>query len=109
MKTILILLFLLMTSWSFSQMISGDLKDEGRKLLTQYEFVQKGKKSGYMNVNLAVDREGNVTSAKTVKSTFTSTVTDMRVRQSLMKLKFEKGTHFPKFHHVVVKVTLVAD
>lgn len=109
MKKLLIAFFLLTATSSFSQMISGELKDEGRKLLTKYEFVQKGKKTGYMNVNLAVDREGNVTSTKTVKSTFTSTVTDMKVRQSLMKLKFEKGTHFPKFHQVVVKVTLIAD
>lgn len=104
-----LVVFVLVANVSFSQMIYGELKDEGRKLLTKYEFVQKGRKSGYVNVNLAVDREGNVTSAKTVKSTFTSTVTDMKVRQSLMKLKFEKGTHFPKFHQVVVRVTLVED
>ena len=92
-----------------AQMVSGTLVDSGRKMLTQYGFKIKGKYQGIKYFELAVNNEGIVTSVKEVsrEESFVSTPARLQAMKELDKLTFEKGTHFPKFQHVVVKIEFV--
>lgn len=104
---LLTFLFLLLASSSHAQLLSGTLVEEGRKAITNIQFVQEGTANGYIIYELAVDREGNVTGLNLIESTINSTPTKVKVRNYLKTVKFEKGTHYPAFHHVRVKITMV--
>ena len=108
-STMLIQVFfcLLLTSSAYGQVLSGDLKDEGRKLLTPTNFIIDGRVNGYAKYELAVDREGNVTSARLIETDIKSTPSKVDLRNHIVTLKFEKGTYYPQFHHAVVKFTVV--
>lgn len=106
MKNILFL-FLLISGSTFSQMVGGTLMEEGRKMITDAEFVQEGTVNGWAICELSVDREGNVTDVSVVETNLTRTSAKMQIRSYVNELKFEKGNHFPKFHHVRIKITLV--
>lgn len=108
MKTLTILLFTLVSSISFGQLIDGTLVDEQRKLITVTDFKVIDNNEGVMYFNLAVNRKGEVTSATLLApgTTVVSTPTKIKVRNYLMKLKFEEGTYYPEFHHVRVKITV---
>ena len=103
----LLFFFLLIGFNSFSQLVGGTLVDEGRKLSGTESFIQEGTVNGWAVYDLAVDREGNVTSAVLKESNLTRTSAKFQIRNYMMTMKFEPGTHFPKFHHVDVKITLV--
>lgn len=99
--------FLICSLLSFSisaQIISGGAKEEKRALLTATDFSISGFKSGDIYYELAIDREGNVTSSRLMneKTTVVSTPTRMRAKEYVTTFKFEKGTHFPHFQNVVV-------
>lgn len=104
---ILVMFCLLLSSSVYGQVLSGDLKDEGRKLLTPTNFIIEGRINGFAKYELAVDREGKVTSARLIETDIKSTPSQVDLRNYLVKLKFEKGTHYPQFHHAVVKFTVV--
>jgi hypothetical protein len=88
-------------------MLRGSLMDENRKLLTDdVQYVQNGSITGWAVYTVAVDREGNVTSASLKDTDLKRTSAKFQIRNYLMTLKFEKGNHFPKFHHVDIKITL---
>lgn len=107
MKALFILLFSMITSLTFGQLLDGDLVDEQRKLITVTDFKIIDANEGVMFFTLAVNRKGEVTSATiSTGSTVVSTPTKIKVRNYLMKLKFEEGTYYPEFHHVRVKVTV---
>ena len=76
-------------------------------MLTETTFIQEGTVNGWAIYELAVDREGNVTSANFIDANFNRTSAKVQLRSYLMKFKFEPGTYYPKFHHVRVKITLV--
>lgn len=103
----LIIIILFLSNISYSQMISGAVKDEGRKLLDKPAFVIEGMIDGYAKYELAIDREGNVTSSRKVKSDIRMTPAHIVIKNYVNKFKFEKGTIYPKFHHVIVKITMV--
>jgi hypothetical protein len=105
----LVFIFILLGSVSYGQLMSGDLLAEGRRMISPIGFLIEGRANGFISYELAVDRDGNVTSARllTDESDIKSTPSQIEVYKHVMKMKFESGTHFPKFHHVVVKVTLV--
>ena len=103
----LILFFLLFSSTSFGQITGGAILDDGRKLVTEASFVQEGTVNGWAIYDLSVDMEGNVTSSKLVETNLKRTSAKMQIRNYASTLKFEKGTHYPKFHHVTIKITLV--
>ena len=107
MKYLLICLFFLTVSDSNAQLVSGDLLDEGREIKNTLSYVLEGKNNGWAKYELSVDRTGKVTGAKLIETNLKSTPSKMQIRNHVMKAKFEAGTHYPKFHHVVVKVTLV--
>jgi len=108
MKSTLFILFMIISSISFGQLVSGSLIDDGRKMISSETFKVVDSNEGIVFYELAVNPKGIVTSAKLVKdgTTVISTPTKMAVRNYVMTLKFEEGTHFPAFHHVVVKVTV---
>ena len=103
----LLFIFLLISTTSHSQLISGDLKAEGRKVISETPFVIEGTIDGWAKYELAVDRKGNVTSAKIIETNLKRTSAKMQIRNYLMKMKFTPGTIYPHFHHAVVKITLV--
>ena len=92
---------------AFGQMLNGTLKDEGRKIVWEVKYVQEGTVDRWVIYELAVNREGNVTGLTLEESTIKSTPAKVEVRNYLSGLKFEKGTHFPAFHHVRIKITVV--
>ncbi len=77
-----------------------------RQLLTETDFKIEGHHAGFATYTLSVDLEGNVTSAEIKESNLPSRLDKMDVRNYVMKLKFEKGMQYPKFHHVEVKITM---
>ncbi|MFT5859789.1 MAG: hypothetical protein ACI865_001893 [Flavobacteriaceae bacterium] len=105
MKTIIALSFFLASFVASAQLIDGDLMNEGRKMLGKHPFLIEATSSGWVKYELAVNREGKVTSATLVETNLKSTPTKIKLRNHAMGFVFEKGTYYPKFHHVVVKIT----
>lgn len=91
---------------SYAQLISGAIINENRQLITQTNFTISGSQTGHQIFEIAVDREGNVTSQRLIseQSSTTSTPLTMQAKNWLKKLNFEKGTHFPAHHHVLVRI-----
>lgn len=98
---------LLLAFNSNAQIIGGDLKASGRKLVSKPDFEIEGSYNGYKEYELAVDIEGNVTGARVISSNIKSTPAGIAMKNHAMKFKFERGTHYPKFHHVLVRITMV--
>lgn len=111
MKAIVLFLFVSISTASFSQLIGGKLVEDGRKMTSVSTFKLIDNNVGVVIYELAVNNKGIVTSAKLVNdgTTVISTPTRMKVRNYLMTLKFEEGTHFPEFHHVKVKITVAKE
>ena len=111
MKTILTSLFVLMCTFSNAQLLDGDIVTEGRKMVGTSNFKVVDPCEGAMYFELSVNRKGEVTSAKYLKeeTNYFSTPAKIKVRNYLMKLKFQEGTHYPEFHHVRVKVTFIKE
>lgn len=105
-KNYLLLMCCLVAAESYAQLISGAIIDENRKLITQTNFTISGSQTGHQTFEIAVDRDGNVTSQRLIseQSSTTSTPLTMQAKNWLKKLTFEKGTHFPAHHHVLVRV-----
>ena len=76
-------------------------------MITETNFIQEGTINGWAIYELAVDREGNVTSVNLIEANFNRTSATVQLRNYLKKFKFEAGTYYPKFHHVRIKITLV--
>lgn len=108
MKSFLLTTALFFSLQSFGQLISGDLLDEGRKLITETSFTMVGSTAGEIYYELAVNREGKVTSEKllTDKTTINSTPLRYGAKNYVRTLKFEPGTYYPEFHHVVVRIVV---
>jgi hypothetical protein len=107
--TSLICLLLLSSNISYSQLIGGELVKEGRKLAVASDFTMHESTEGAIYYRLAVDREGKVTSAQLLsdKSSQISTPLQVRARTYVLGLKFQPGTHYPKFHDCEVKINLI--
>ncbi|MDX1447096.1 hypothetical protein [Lishizhenia sp.] len=110
MKIFFALIFTAFTLLASAQ-VSGDLKTDNRSLLTSTNFKLKGKSAGVMYFNIAVDSEGAVSSVvlDRSKSTIKSTPSMIQAKNTILKYKFEKGTHYPKYHQGVVKITFVTE
>jgi hypothetical protein len=105
-KTLLSILFFSSISLSYGQIFGGAVKDEGRKLLTETTFTYSGHVNGYATFELAVDREGNVTGTRLLETNIKSTPAMLTLKKEIVKLKFEKGNHYPAHHHAEVRFTL---
>ena len=104
---IVLIIVLFWASNSFGQLISGAIKDEGRAILNSPAFIVEGRVDGFAKFELAVNREGKVTSVKPLDSNLKSTPARYELRNYVSKFTFKKGTYYPKFHHVVVKVSMM--
>ena len=107
MKNLLVLLSLIITSTASAQMMDGKLVEDGRKMTGKPTFIVEGMKNGWAKYELSVDINGKVTSATMVESNLKSTPATTIIRNHVKKFTFEKGTYYPKHHHVIVKVTMV--
>lgn len=103
---ILLILLLSSASVAYGQILNGAIKDEGRKLLTPTDFTYTGRVDGFAILELAVDREGNVTNTRLIETNIKSTPAMYELKKEVTKLKFEKGTYYPQFHHAQVRFTL---
>ncbi|MFT6504061.1 MAG: hypothetical protein ACJASQ_004202 [Crocinitomicaceae bacterium] len=103
----LILFFVLYSSSVSAQLLSGGAKNEGREVISETPFVLAGTIDGWAKYDLAIDRKGNVTSAKILETNLTRTSAKIQIRNYVMTMRFTEGTVYPRFHHGVVKVTLV--
>jgi len=93
-----------------AQVQSGTLVDSGRKQVGPGSFTIESSTTGTVIVELAVNRKGEVTSAKVIPegTTITSTPSVMKAQNAAKKLKFTPGTHYAEFEHVRVKYTYKA-
>ena len=107
MKTAIFFSFMVFTSMAFSQLIDGPIVTDKRPLISTIGFKIIDNNEGVLFYDLAVDPTGKVTSATLIKegTTVISTPTKIKVRNHLMLLKFQAGTHYPQVHKVKVKVT----
>lgn len=107
MKTAIFFSFMVFTSMAFSQLIDGPIVTDKRPLISTIGFKLIDNNEGVLFYDLAVDPTGKVTSATLIKegTTVVSTPTKIKVRNHLMLLKFQAGTHYPQVHKVKVKVT----
>ncbi|MDG1147818.1 MAG: hypothetical protein P8N52_05880 [Crocinitomicaceae bacterium] len=99
--------FLFFSSISFGQVLSGDIVDEGRQVISDIPFVVEGMVAGYCIYELSVGRTGEVVSARLVDTNVKSTPAKYELRNYAFKFKFSPGTYYPKFHHARVKITSI--
>ena len=107
MKTLFLSVILLFSSQFVSaQLISGTLINEGRKLISTFDFKIHGKNKGFQTYELAVNSMGEVTSVviKEVDGDLVSTPAKIEAVKALKKLKFTGANFYPKFQHVTVKI-----
>ena len=107
MKSLLLLLFLISASISNAQLVGGAIVEDGRKISGEPKFIVEGMKNGWAKYDLSVDINGKVTGVKMVESNLKSTPATTIIRNHVKKFRFEPGTHYPKYHHVVVKITMI--
>jgi hypothetical protein len=109
MKKIFLVFSIFSIQQIFSQIISGDIYNVGRRLLTEPNFTLKGSKSGEVVFDISVDIYGKVTSAVVEKkmTTINSTPMIMDAKNMVIKYKFEPGNGFPKFHHGLIKIKFI--
>ncbi|GAB5419100.1 MAG: hypothetical protein Crog4KO_06080 [Crocinitomicaceae bacterium] len=107
MKFLVTLVFSLIMTLSYAQLVGGDVIAEKRDVVPETNFTMEGAHQGWAVMTLAVDREGNVTSAQLKETNLKSTVDKIQIKKYAMTIKFIAGTHFPKFHHAEVKITMI--
>jgi hypothetical protein len=109
MNQFLLIFFFLVTFSARSQIISGKIVDDNRKMISKTTFVLESNYNGYVVYEIAVNPTGEVVSTRMIeeKSNVFSTPANMEVKNFLKTVIFEKGNHFPKYHHANVKVVLV--
>ncbi len=105
MKNFLSLIFIVISFASLAQLISGEIVDDSRKMTNKHPFLVEATAAGWAKYELAVNLKGNVTSARLIETSLKSTPSKMRLRNHAMGYTFEPGNHFPKFHHVIVKIS----
>lgn len=105
MRIITAILFLT-TFQSFGQIVGGEVVAEKRDIITETDYTIEGYHAGWAIYTLSINREGVVTEASLKESNLPSRLDNMDVRNYVMKLKFQPGTYYPKFHHADVKITM---
>ena len=109
MKKIVLLVVFFKIGSFYSQIISGDIYNTGRKLLTETNFTLKSSKSGVVVFDVSVDITGKITSVVVEQSMTSITSTPMRMdaKNLINTFKFEAGNGFPKFHHGLIKINFI--
>ncbi len=111
MKNVLLLLLVLLTNFSYSQVISGTLVLSGRVRTDSTSLTIPDKHQGVVFIDIAVDRTGKVTGSRIhgEGTTIDSEQTLIRAAVLAKQLTFTPGTRFAKFEHALVKFTFVKD
>src|SRR5690554_8078417 len=109
MKKLNILLFVTLFSVVSYAQISGDVVKSNRKMISEQGFIIKSHVNGKIVFDIAVNIEGEVTSATYLasESTVKSTPARIAARNYVTTFKFQPGTHYPKFHQGRVVITTV--
>jgi hypothetical protein len=91
----------------YGQLVSGRVLEDERKLLSSSDFTILDQNQGVLFYELAVNRLGSVTSVRLINegTTINSTPTRVKAKNYLMTLKFQEGSYYPEFHHVIIKIT----
>ena len=107
-KAILLSIFILGAKFqAFSQLIEGDLFISGRKITSEFPLtIAPSTYEGKITFSIAVNEYGNVTSAKVIenRSEINSTPARIKAANLIYNIKFEAGTHFPKYHNGIYQV-----
>ncbi len=104
----LLLLSLFISTISFSQ-TSGNIIEDGRKIVNDISYILEMKATGKLVFEIAVNRDGKITSCKLnkVESTVRSSRYMIETKNRIItELKFEEGNGFPTFHQG--RVTIVS-
>lgn len=109
MKKIIVMFSIVLLPMCFNAQVKGDVVDANRALLTETAFVIEGSENAKLVFNIAVLSNGEVSGIKFVpaESTTKRTSSQLDARKLIETLKFEPGTHYPKFHQATVTVTMV--
>lgn len=107
MKFIVIVFFSLLALNSHSQLSWEGTAADGRKAVPGTSFIMEGAKSGWAKFSIAIDRNGNITSAQLEETNLKSSIDKMALKKHAMKIKFQPGTHYPKFHNAQVRITMI--
>lgn len=107
MKVLTTALFSLSLTLSYAQLIGGSVVPEGRDVTPETVFQMEGARDGWATFELAVDRNGKVTSAQLKETNLNSSIDKMQAKKHAMRITFVAGTHYPKFHSAVVKITMI--
>ena len=107
MKNLFLVFFLIVTSSVNAQLIEGEIVTDGRKIVGEPKYIIEGMKDGWAKFDVSVDIDGKVTALTMIESNLKSTPATTMIRNHVKKFTFEKGTHYPKYHHVVVKITMI--
>lgn len=111
MKFILLPVLFCFASQAHSQLLSGDIIKDKRKMTSVSDFTIVSQYDGYVVYEIAVDIEGKVISERFIpeQSTVKSTPANVQAKNYLKDLKFEPGEYYPKHHHALVKVKFVKE
>jgi len=112
MKTLTLLFtFILLSNFSNAQLISGDLLESNRYLLSSFDFTIKSSREGIMYYEVAVNEQGKVTSQRFLPkhSTLSSSLNRMDAINYIKKFEFLAGSLFPKFQYVTVQINFVKE
>ena len=105
MNRLLVFSFVIFSYYSSAQIVGGEIVDAGREMTTNHPFIVEATSSGWARFELAVNLKGEVTSAVLLETSLKSTPSKTILRNHAMGYKFQPGNHFPKFHHVTVKIS----
>lgn len=109
MKLLLTGSFVLFSIFSFTQ-VSGEIINDGRKIVTPIAYTISGHQSGKFVFKIAVNMDGKVTSCVLQKdeSTIVSTPLMMKAKNNILTgLTFEKDYAFPEFHYGYVTIEVI--
>lgn len=109
LKVVVFSVVMFCSNFVFSQIISGEIYNVGRRLISETNFTLKGSKIGEVVFDVSVDIYGKITSAVVVKSltNVTSTPMLMDAKNLVNSYKFEPGNGYPKFHHGLIKISFI--
>lgn len=107
MKNIFLVFFLVVSASANAQLMDGAIIDDGRAILGEPKYIVEGMKNGWAKYDLSVDIKGNVTGVKLIESNLKSTPATTIIRNHVKKFTFAAGTYYPKYHHVLVKITMI--
>lgn len=107
MKLVLIFFLSFLAPQAHAQLSWEGVAADGRDVIPETVFEIEGASEGWTKFSIAVDRNGNVTSAQLEETNLKSSIDKLEAKKHALKIKLIAGTHYPKFHNAVVRITMV--